>query len=100
MAPSDNDYWYVYIIECENNTLYTGITTSVQRRFLQHKQGKGSKYFRSSPPRKIVFIEAHPNRSQATMREIAIKKLSKLKKIELINNQSNSVPGIKGTIVD
>ena len=54
-----NDTWYVYIIECTNKNLYTGITKSVHRRFSEHKQGIGAKYFRIFPPEKIVFVEKH-----------------------------------------
>ncbi|HAQ50075.1 MAG TPA: endonuclease [Gammaproteobacteria bacterium] len=77
--------WYVYIIETHNGKLYTGITTDVRRRFIEHQGGnKQAKFFHSSPAKKVVFIEQHPSRSAASKREYAIKKLSKPKKLTLI----------------
>ena len=87
MASSKND-WFVYMIEAENGNLYTGITTDLARRFSEHqsKQG-GAKFFHSSAAKQMVFQEPHPDRSSASKREIAIKKLSRKAKIDLIKNQ-------------
>lgn len=77
--------WYVYIIENEKGFLYTGITTDIERRFLEHTSGiKGAKFFRSSDPKTLKYVEEHPNRSEASKREAQIKKLSKKQKLELI----------------
>ena len=77
--------WEVYIIEAESGKLYTGITTDLDSRFASHSQGKkGAKFFRFSAPRTILFRERHPNRSKATKREIAIKKMSRSEKLKLI----------------
>jgi putative endonuclease len=79
--------WFVYIVEAENGHLYTGITTDLERRFSQHqsKQG-GARFFHTSAAKKLVYQETHPNRSEASKREAAIKKLNRQQKISLIQN--------------
>ena len=67
--------WQVYIILCSDDSLYTGITTDVERRFAQHLAGTGAKYFRSRSPRRIVYLESGHNRSSASRREVEIKRL-------------------------
>jgi putative endonuclease len=65
--------------------LYTGITTDLERRLAEHKEGyKGAKFFSLSRPEKIVFQESHPNRASATKRESEIKKMSREEKLGLI----------------
>ena len=77
--------WEVYIIQSKSGTLYTGITTDLDRRFADHLKGaKGARFFRFSEPQEIVYREAHANRSEATKREIQIKKMNKSQKLELI----------------
>jgi len=76
--------YYVYIIECSNKTLYTGITTNLERRFAEHKRGKGGHYTTANPPVKIRFSEKRPSRSVALKREAEIKKWSRTKKLALI----------------
>ncbi len=77
--------WFVYIIQTTDNRLYTGITTDLERRFSEHKEGiKGAKFFSSTAPKKIVFSESHPDRASATRREIEIKKMSRTTKLALI----------------
>lgn len=85
MSKSD---WFSYIIEAENGHFYTGITTDIKRRFSEHqsKQG-GARFFHTSSAKKIVFQESHPDRSSASKREAAIKKLSRQEKKELIAQQ-------------
>ncbi|MDD5285398.1 MAG: GIY-YIG nuclease family protein [Desulfuromonadaceae bacterium] len=68
--------WYVYIILCSDNSLYTGITTSPERRFRQHADGKGAKYFRGREPLKIVHLEGEHTRSSAGRREVQIKRMT------------------------
>lgn len=79
-----NVTWSVYIISCSDGSFYTGITTNVSRRFQQHQQGQGAKYFRSRQPSEIVFIESGHCRSSATQREITIKKMKRSDKLRLI----------------
>jgi len=76
--------WFVYIIEASDNTLYTGITTNLDRRFQQHLQGAGAKYFNGRRPVRFVFTEKNHTRSSASIREAQIKKLSRILKKELI----------------
>ncbi|PCJ31644.1 MAG: endonuclease [Gammaproteobacteria bacterium] len=87
MTASKRD-WFVYIIEADNGNLYTGITTDLERRFKEHqsKQG-GARFFHTSSAKKMVFNEAHPDRSSASKREAAIKKLSRKNKIQLITQK-------------
>ncbi|ORU92605.1 MAG: endonuclease [Cycloclasticus sp. symbiont of Poecilosclerida sp. N] len=75
--------WFVYIIEASDNSLYTGITTDLDRRFKQHASGVGAKYFKSRDPIKFVYTEAADNRSRASIREAEIKKLTHAKKLQL-----------------
>lgn len=78
--------WEVYIIETASGKLYTGITTNLDRRFAAHLSGKkGARFFRFSKPRAILFRENHSNRSKATKREIAIKKMTRQEKLKLIS---------------
>lgn len=78
--------WFVYILQCADNTLYTGITVDVKRRFEEHNGGgiKSAKYTRHRRPLVLMYQESCENRSLATKREIAIKKLPKVKKLALI----------------
>jgi len=76
--------WSVYIIHCSDNSLYTGITTDVEARFLQHASGKGAKYFRGRKPEAVVYVEGGHDRSSASREEIRLKKLSAREKWLLI----------------
>lgn len=77
--------WEVYIIQTEKNTLYTGITTDLDRRLSEHQgRGKGARYFRLAKAGRVVFRERHPNRSSATKREAQIKAMSRTQKLALI----------------
>lgn len=76
--------YYVYMLLCARNQIYTGITTNVERRFAEHVAGKGARFTRAAPPVKIMFIESAKNRSSALKREAEIKKLPRNKKLELV----------------
>ncbi|WP_312018382.1 GIY-YIG nuclease family protein [Shewanella surugensis] len=80
-------YWHLYIIECANGHLYTGITTDINRRFKEHQTGgkKTAKYLKGKGPLKLKYQESIGDHSQALKREIAIKKLSRAQKLQLIN---------------
>lgn len=78
--------YFVYIVQCSDDTLYTGIATDVKRRVEEHNSSKkGAKYTKVRRPVKLVYSETAQDRSSATKREIEIKKLSREKKLELIN---------------
>lgn len=81
--------WQVYIILCSDNTLYTGITTELQRRFCQHASGKGAKYFRGRQPLQVVYQESGHTRSSAGRREVTIKNLARTEKLALISSLTN-----------
>ena len=77
--------WYVYILKCADNSLYTGITVDKERRVLEHnKSNKGAKYTRSRRPVTLVYFETYENRSSASKRESEIKKLTRSQKLMLI----------------
>lgn len=78
--------WLVYIILCSDNSLYTGITTDLNRRFEQHKNKKGAKYFYGRQPLQVVYTEEGHVRSSASKREYEIKNYSKSEKIKLISS--------------
>jgi len=77
--------WSVYIIRCDDESLYTGITTDVDRRFREHMaHPRGAKYFSGRKPLAVVYLESGHTRSSASRREVAIKKLSRDEKLELV----------------
>lgn len=81
--------WIVYMLRCCDNSLYTGITTDVDRRIKDHRAGNGSKYVASRLPVSLVYIETGHDQSSALKREYQIKQFSKDKKERLITEQSN-----------
>ena len=76
--------WYIYILRCGDETLYTGSTDNVEKRFAAHAAGKGAKYTRGRGPLELVHTEELPDKSAALKREAAIKKLSRAEKLNLI----------------
>ena len=79
------DNWSLYIIEANDATLYTGITTDVERRFNEHLDGsRGARYFNGRSPLRVVYREDGHSRSSASRREAAIKKLSRRDKQRLV----------------
>lgn len=81
--------WQVYIIRCSDGTLYTGITTDIERRWRQHEGQGGAKYFRGRQPVAVVYLERGHDRSSASRREAAIKKLRRMDKECLIGSPHN-----------
>ncbi|WP_370980691.1 GIY-YIG nuclease family protein [Agaribacterium sp. ZY112] len=77
--------WQVYIVSCSDNSLYCGITTDLERRLKEHNGfSKGARYTRARQPVNLVYSETLENRSQASIREAQIKKLSRAAKLALI----------------
>jgi len=77
--------WHVYMVECADGTLYSGITTDLERRMQEHNESpKGAKYTRNRRPVVLVYSEQCANRSEASMREHAIKKLTREEKLALV----------------
>lgn len=79
-----NKPWNVYILRCGDGTLYTGITDDLPKRLKAHREGKGAKYTRGRTPLELVYQELCEDKSQALRREIKIKRLSRMEKLELI----------------
>ena len=75
---------YVYILECSDNSLYTGWTVNIDNRLKVHNEGKASKYTRARLPVKLVYLEEYNSKIEAQKRELEIKQLTRRKKLELI----------------
>ena len=76
--------WLVYILECGDGTLYTGITLDLSRRLASHQRGAASKYTRMRLPVKVIFQEGPHTRSSALRREASIKRLTHADKLGLV----------------
>ena len=87
--------WQVYILLCSDNSLYTGITTDVERRFAQHVAGVGAKYFRGRSPCRLVYLEGGHDRSSASRREVEIKRLRPDDKRLLITSPNNQLGALE-----
>ncbi len=68
--------WFLYLIECRDGSIYTGITVDVSARYAAHLSGKGARYTRSHPPRRLLAAIEYPDRSAASIAEYQIKQLS------------------------
>ncbi len=77
--------WVVYILKCNDESLYTGITNDLTARINAHENGQGAKYTKGRGPFTLLYTEDHENRSSASKRENAIKRLSRSEKIILCN---------------
>lgn len=75
--------YFVYLLECADKSIYTGIATDVERRFKEHQKGTAAAYTRSRKAVRILYTEKAVDRSTALKREAAIKKLSRTEKIAL-----------------
>ena len=80
--------YYLYILRCGDNSLYTGITTDVARRLASHQSGKGAKYTRGRGPLTLVYQEELPDKPSALRRELAVKALTREEKLVLIQRGS------------
>lgn len=76
--------YYTYIVRCSDGSFYTGYAADLKQRLATHNKGGGARYTRGRLPVSLVYQETHHSRSQAMIREAEIKKLSRLKKQELI----------------
>ncbi|AKM78128.1 MAG: Excinuclease ABC C subunit domain protein [Candidatus Wolfebacteria bacterium GW2011_GWE1_48_7] len=84
--------YFVYILECADGSLYTGIATEVERRFKEHAAGKGSKYVHARGAKRICYSEQCADKGSALKREIEIKKLSRENKITLTKSFDKKIP--------
>jgi putative endonuclease len=86
--------WWVYMIRCDDDSLYTGVSTDPECRFQEHLQHpRGAKYFNGRLPVAIVYSESGHSRSTACQREAAIKKLDRLQKLCLISDHDAANSG-------
>jgi putative endonuclease len=84
----NDNHWYVYIVRCSDDSLYTGVARDLQQRIRQHNEGKrGARYTRGRRPVALVYHEAMPDRAAAQQREYRIKQLSRVQKQRLITAQ-------------
>jgi len=72
--------WYLYLIECQDGSIYTGITLDVAARYAAHQNGTGARYTRSHRPKCLLAVVHYPDRSAASKTEYAIKRLSAIEK--------------------
>jgi len=84
--------WYLYLIECADGSIYTGITTDVAGRYAVHARGLGARYTRSHPPRQLLGIEVHPDRSSASKAEYRIKRLTAWEKRRYAATLTAAIP--------
>lgn len=85
--------WCVYIIECRDKTLYTGITTDLSKRLLMHEAGKGAKYTKGRGPFSLLFVQSGLSRSEALKLECALKKRTVKEKIKVAEYGDVSILG-------
>ncbi|SFP96566.1 GIY-YIG nuclease family protein [Pseudomonas borbori] len=84
MTEAADKAWFVYLVRAQNGALYCGISDDPQRRFAQHRSGKGARFFHSSPAAALVYIESCAGKGDALRRERAIKRLGKPAKEVLV----------------
>ncbi len=87
--------WSVYIVECADGTLYTGVARSVRARLLAHNLGRGAKYTRGRLPVRLVYLESGHPRSDAYRRERMIKKKPREKKLLMIRDAESVRGGLR-----
>ena len=78
--------WFLYLIECVDGSIYTGITKDVEARYAAHAAGKGARYTRSHPPAKLLASMEYTDRSSASKAEYRVKQLTPTEKRHFINN--------------
>ncbi len=84
MTTEQNSGWLVYIVECSDNTLYTGVATDIEARLAEHNAGRGSKYTRARLPVELVYSEKTEDQGSALRREYSIKQMRAADKRNLI----------------
>ena len=77
------ELWHLYILRCKDGSLYTGITTDVEKRLEAHRRGKGAKYTRGRGPLELVYREVCGSHSDALKRELAVKAMTRAQKQKL-----------------
>lgn len=86
-----SNIWYVYILQCLDQTLYTGMTNHLEKRIVAHNSGKGAKYTRGRTPVQLLYKEEISSKSDALKREIEIKKMTRREKLSLILDRKSKI---------
>jgi predicted GIY-YIG superfamily endonuclease len=86
--------WYVYMLKCQDGTIYTGVTDDIARRFKEHAQGKGGHYTNYNRPKEVLYKEPFEERSDAEQREQQIKRWSRAKKLALVGADKNALKNL------
>lgn len=89
--------YYLYLLQCADKSIYTGITTDIARRFSEHKRGLGGSYTRSHAVKKILYSERCGSRSAALKREAEVKSWPRMKKLRFLKNRIGIKCGILKT---
>ena len=92
MTPTDPTSYEVYLLECADGTLYTGIARDPEARLAVHNSGRGAKYTRSRLPVILRYRETQPDKGAALRRELEIKKLTRTEKLRLIESRREASP--------
>ena len=82
--PKEKSSWFLYILKCRDGSLYTGITTDIDKRVTAHNEGRGARFTSGRTPVKLLYYEKQEDRSKATKREREVKKLTRQQKLALI----------------
>ncbi len=85
MGRMESKHWYLYLIECQDGSIYTGITVDVAARYQAHQRGKGARYTRAHPPKQLLKVFTYANRSEASIAEYSTKQLSAAEKWKLVS---------------
>lgn len=88
--------WFLYLIECADGSIYTGITTDVAARYAAHQRGEGARYTRSHPPQRLLGVEPHADRASASRAEYRVKQLTPAAKREY----AARLAAVAGGVVD
>src|SRR5205823_712288 len=94
-AQPSGDEWFVYIVRCADDSLYTGIAKNVTRRCQQHNAGTASRYTRSRLPVELLYHEAHPGQSSALKREAAIKAMDRRGKLAMAQERKKPAKNVR-----
>ena len=86
--------WTVYMLECADGTLYTGITDDLEHRLRAHSTGRGAKYTRGRGPLKLRYLESVPDKSTALKREHALKQLRRSEKMAIIQEKEREIKSL------
>jgi putative endonuclease len=82
--------WFVYIIRCQDGSLYTGSTNDIEKRFKDHSEGRGARYTKSHKPVRIIYWEGFSTKSEALKREAELKKWTRTQKEALIKGSKSA----------